>query len=189
MVSNSFAVIFMCFVTYAASQTYQKVTLKDCGSKNVKVNRFDIQPMPIIHPGKVTLSVDISATEPIRGVIKADVKLIRTVSGIKLPVSCYIVEGEQVGSCNYPDLCALMQRLTGDLSQDCHPSLVENGIDCTCPVYIPKTALDIIFETEIPKVPEFANWLAVGDMDCNLKATVGNLAACYDIGFAMKPAK
>ena len=54
--------------------------------------------MPMIHPGPGSLSVSISAGETIKGVIKADVKIVRIVSNIKLPVSCYIHEGELIGS-------------------------------------------------------------------------------------------
>ena len=54
--------------------------------------------MPVIQPGEGTLSFAASTTEFIKGVIKADLKIVRTVSGIKLPISCYIVEGEKVGS-------------------------------------------------------------------------------------------
>jgi len=54
--------------------------------------------MPIIQPGNGSISVSIIATERIKGIIKADLKIVRKVSGIKLPVNCYIVEGESVGS-------------------------------------------------------------------------------------------
>jgi hypothetical protein len=54
--------------------------------------------MPIIQPGNGTVSINIVATERIRGVIKLDLKIVRKVSGINLPVNCYIVQGESVGS-------------------------------------------------------------------------------------------
>ena len=54
--------------------------------------------MPIIQPGPGKLSFAVSSTERIRGVIKADVNIMRTVNKIKLPVRCYIVEGENFGS-------------------------------------------------------------------------------------------
>ncbi len=33
----------------------------------------------------------------------------------------------------------------------------------------------------------YASWLSVGDFDVNIKASVGNIYACYDIRFAVKP--
>ena len=54
--------------------------------------------MPIIQPGPGTVSFSVAATQKIQGVIKADVNILRTVKGIKLPVRCYQVNGENVGS-------------------------------------------------------------------------------------------
>jgi hypothetical protein len=54
--------------------------------------------MPILQPGAGKLSFAVTANENIRGVIKADLKIVRIVSGIKLPVNCYKVEGENLGS-------------------------------------------------------------------------------------------
>jgi hypothetical protein len=54
--------------------------------------------MPIIQPGPGKVSIAVEATEKIQGVIKADINIVRTVNRIKLPVRCYIVEGENFGS-------------------------------------------------------------------------------------------
>lgn len=68
------------------------------GSVGVKINRLTYSPMPILHPAPGKISAAIEATEIISGVIKADVKIIRTVNKIKLPVGCYIHQGVQYGS-------------------------------------------------------------------------------------------
>ena len=70
----------------------------------MKINRLAITPMPLLHPGSATLSASISTTEKIKGVIKADVKILRIVSGIKLPINCYIHEGEYIGSWFVPEI-------------------------------------------------------------------------------------
>jgi hypothetical protein len=54
--------------------------------------------MPILHPHPGKLSLAVVANENIRGVIKLDLKILRKVSGISLPVRCYQVDGEWVGS-------------------------------------------------------------------------------------------
>ncbi|CAF1263111.1 unnamed protein product [Adineta ricciae] len=171
MLFASHVIVFMCFVAYATSQTYTAVGLTDCGSKNVQINRLTFLPMPVIQPGEGTLSFAASTTEFIKGVIKADLKIVRTVSGIKLPISCYIVEGEKVGSCSYPDLCALMKRLA-PMENGCPANLLEHNIDCECPVDITTKNIDIEIDVTIPKAPEAASWLSVGDFDVNIKATV-----------------
>lgn len=54
--------------------------------------------MPIRHPGNATLQFKATTTQNIKGVIRADVNITRIVSNIKLPIKCYKVDGEDVGS-------------------------------------------------------------------------------------------
>jgi len=189
MLSKSSIIVFLCFVAYASSQTYTKMVFTDCGSKNVKISRLSHDPMPIIQPGTGKISFAIAATEHIKGIIKADLKIVRTVSGIKLPINCYKVEGENIGSCVYTDLCALMKRLIKYEEGQCPENLKPYGIDCNCPVSITKTDLDIEMDITIPTAPEYASWLSVGDFDVKFIGSVGNIHACYDIKFAVKPKK
>ncbi|CAF0878512.1 unnamed protein product [Rotaria sordida] len=172
MLSKISIIIFLCFIAYASSQTITKLTYTDCGSKNVQISRLSLTPMPIVQPGKGTLSFAIAASEPIQGVIKMTLDIVRKVSGIPLPVRCYIVQGEQVGSCTYPDMCALMQRLFKHDATNCPAQLSPYGIDCTCPVKVNKNDLDIEMDLDIPEAPEYASWLSVGDFYVKVKATV-----------------
>lgn len=68
------------------------------GSRNVKINRLSILPMPVNHPGPAYVSLNIDVIAPIVGVIKVSVNITRTVSKIKLPVRCYIIDGKPFGS-------------------------------------------------------------------------------------------
>ena len=188
MFSKTSIIVFMCFFAYALSQTYKEMTFTDCGSRNAKINRLSYTPMPIIQPGAGKISFSIAATENIKGVIKADVNIVRTVSGIKLPVRCYIVQGENVGSCSYPDLCNLMKRLVSYGPGNCPANLAQHGIDCNCPVNINKRDLDIDMDVTLPQAPEYASWLSTGDFDVKLSASVGTISACYNIKFSVKPA-
>ena len=54
--------------------------------------------MPIVQPGSGKISMAVEAAENIQGVLKADVNIVRKVSGINLPIRCYLVDGENVGS-------------------------------------------------------------------------------------------
>ena len=62
------------------------------------LNKLDYKPMPIIQPGSGKVTLNILATEPIKGVVQTELKIVRTVNKIKLPVNCYKVEGEFFGS-------------------------------------------------------------------------------------------
>ena len=178
----------MCCIAYAFSQTYTRMTHTDCGSRNARINRLSVEPMPIIQPGKGRVSLALAANENIQGVVKLNLNIVRTVSGIKLPVRCYVVNGEQVGSCSYPDLCTLAKRLFQFGPADCPAQLRQYGIDCNCPVNINKRDLDIDMDVTIPSAPEYASWLSTGDFDVKLVASVGTMSACYNIQFSVKPA-
>ncbi|CAF2330924.1 unnamed protein product [Rotaria sp. Silwood2] len=188
MLSKTSIIIFMCCIAYALSQTYKEVTYTDCGSKNVRISRLSYKPMPIVQPGTGTLSFAVAATERIQGVIKAKIDIKRKVGGIALPVSCYIVQGEQVGSCTYPDFCALLKRVFKYEVHNCPAKLVQNGINCNCPISLARNDLDIEMDVTLPSAPEYASWLSVGDFDIKLQASVGQIEACYDMKFAVKPA-
>ncbi len=70
--------------------------------------------------------------------------IIRTVSGITLPVRCYIVNGQNVGSCTYPDLCKFLQDTVTEFKPDiCPPSFLDYGIDCKCPFDIKPQRIEI----------------------------------------------
>jgi len=95
----------------AQTTTYKKFEFFDCGSKNVQIKALDLTPIPIITPGTAHLRLNVEALEPISGVISANLTIKRKVSGITLPINCYKVDGKEVGSCAYKDLCGLMKSL------------------------------------------------------------------------------
>ena len=111
-------IFLVCFLAYASCQTYTALNYSDCGmtsnsnendfismlyfilgSIGVKINRLTYSPVPVLHPAPGKIVASIAATEKISGVIKAEVKIVRTVNKIKLPVGCYVHEGVQYGSC------------------------------------------------------------------------------------------
>lgn len=130
--------------------------------------------MPILHPAPGRLSVAMEASERISGVVKADVKIVRTVNKIKLPVGCYIHQGVQYGSwyelfprgwtidllflsfsSSYADLCALIKRVFTYDSSNCPEQLTQYGINCECPVSLNKNNLDVDLDVNIPQAPEY----------------------------------
>ena len=57
----------------------------------------------------MTLVLDAKNRQVIKGVIKADVKIIKKIGGLTLPVNCYLSNGTYIGSCVYNDLCGLIK--------------------------------------------------------------------------------
>ena len=130
-------------------------------------------------------------------VLRVALNIIRSVSGIALPVKCYIVNGQNVGSCTYPDLCAFLQSLFDEFKPEtCPPALAEYGIDCKCPFNIRSQQLNIVGHTlEIPDASKTAaSFLASGNFDITINATETDPSApkpygCGKISLTIKQKK
>ena len=122
--------------------------------------------------------MNANVLRPITGKLKTSVSLVRTVATLKLPVSCYLVNGIYVGSCNYDDLCSFAQALSYNPQVSfVFTSLFQSffNVDSTnvptCPV---STSVGPQVFDEIIDVPDFSktalNFLMSGDY--NLTVTI-----------------
>ena len=66
-------------------------------------------------------------SEIIKGVVKGDINIIRTLSGLNLKISCYLVDGNYLGSCIYNDLCAFIKNALSLDATNCPAYLVSYG--------------------------------------------------------------
>jgi hypothetical protein len=130
-----------------------------------------------------------SNTRVIRGAVKSDVKIKRSVSGLTLDVSCYLVSGNYVGSCVYNDLCLLLNSVLSLTPENCPASLVENGIDCKCPFNLPVRQLDINADFNLPDAATTPiTWIGTGEFDLTVKGSdsVGQVT-CLNLKFSVRP--
>ena len=125
----------------------------------------------------------------IKGVVKADINIVRTVSGLTLPIRCVLVDGNYVGSCTYNDLCALIKSVLSLDQNNCPQSLVDNGIDCTCPWNLPVRLVDIKQDFDLPDASTTPiGWIGAGDFSVDIKGTQGTTSImCLNIKFSSKP--
>lgn len=65
---------------------YTKLQWSDCGSRQVTFTDLDVSPMPIRQPGEATLNFRAELKRDVVGSLKTDIKIVRSVSGIKLPI-------------------------------------------------------------------------------------------------------
>ena len=133
--------------------------------------------------------LDAKNIEDIKGQVKAYVKIIRIVSGLTLPVNCYLSNGTYIGSCVYDDLCDLIKRFFKFNENNCPQSFIDNGFDCTCPFNLPIRELNINHSFQLPSAASttFA-FFAQGDFDITIKGTIGTTnILCLNMKFAMKP--
>ena len=118
-----------------------------CGSSIFEINTFDLGNMPILYPSQVPFLLNFKLNRDIKGPIRSDVKIIRTVSGIYLPISCFQNTGNVLisdnyygphGSCVYHHLCDFLQFLASHVlnrkidENNCPQECLNIGFDCKC---------------------------------------------------------
>ena len=137
----------------------------------------------------MTLVLDAKNRQVIRGQVKADVKITRSVGGLQLPVNCYLSQGTYVGSCIYDDLCGLIKSVLSLDETNCPANLIDNGIPCKCPFDLPIRELNINQSFQLPDIrTTILNMLATGDFDITIKGTMGlTNILCLNMKIATKP--
>ena len=145
----------------------------------------------------MTMNFDGKIRQVIKGLVKADVKITRIVSGLLLPVYCLLVEGTYVGSCVYNDLCGLIKSVFSLDENNCPQYLIDNGIPCTCPFNLQIRDLNINEHFNLPALQTLSGssnpWLYLislfssGDFDVTIKSTLGTTnILCLNMKFSTK---
>jgi hypothetical protein len=156
---------------------------------------------PIIHPGTAKLILDGKNRQVIKGLVKTDVNIIRAVGGLPLKVNCYRVNGTDVGSCVFPDLCAYIKTIFKIDETNCPQNLIDNDILCTCPFNLPIRDVNINQSFDLPNLSTFSSIFHVehplqifpslfvtGDFDVTMKAMIGTTnILCLNMKFTTKP--
>ena len=182
-------VVSLALESHAAD--YTKLLYRDCGSKGGVIENIDLTPMPVFNPGEAYLTLVAQLNRPVSTYpIELDIRdrhiffpfaetmetslnIIRTVSGITLPIKCYLVAGKPVGSCTYASLCELLQDLLDEFQPaTCPAGLAQFGIDCRCPFNIKPQRLNI--DRELLNIPDAsktaASFLASGNFNITVIA-------------------
>jgi hypothetical protein len=151
---------------------------------------------PIVLPGPMNLILDAKNRQIIKGQVKADVNILRTIGGIQLKVSCWINNGTNVGSCVYPDFCAYIKTIFNLNENNCPQHLINNDIPCTCPFNLPIRDVNINQSFESSELTSFwvnNPWniydgiLSTGDFDVTIKLTIGTTnILCLNTKFTLK---
>ena len=141
---------------------------------------------------KISIVGHFISKQVISGPVKADVKIIRIVSGLNLPIVCYLNNGNYVGSCVYNDVCQSMKQLFfiifGYRANECPQSLIDSAINCECPFYIPLSLIYIDEDLDIEDLATSSiSWMGVGDFNVDIKASRANTSIiCLNIKFSRK---
>ncbi|XP_028669050.1 ganglioside GM2 activator [Erpetoichthys calabaricus] len=99
------------------------------GDKDPAVmNTMSLSPDPIVIPGDLKASAAGSTAVALSSPLSVNVTLHKEVAGFWVKVPCV----EQIGSCDYEDVCQLLDTLIPP-GQDCPEPLHTYGIPCHCP--------------------------------------------------------
>ena len=97
---------------------------------------------PIVHPGTVQIPLKIDLHRGFQNV-GGNVTIVRTVSGLALPIRCFLLDTGYWGGCNYNDLCQGWKSYWAESS----PSYIE---DLQCPFNIPSQLIEASNAFDLP---------------------------------------
>ncbi|UJR17852.1 hypothetical protein I4U23_004751 [Adineta vaga] len=95
---NCFVISLM--VNSISTTNPDRFEFNDCGSTGATIHKIDMTPMPLIYPDAINATLIATVKRPI-SFYTVSLKIERTISGIKLPIKCYLLDGNQVGACQY----------------------------------------------------------------------------------------
>jgi len=149
---------------------------KSCGQQSdpTTINDISISPDPITLPGNLTIGVDAKLNVPLTAPISLDLSIKKKVV-FWIPIPCV----DNVGSCNYEDVCQLLPQL------NCPAPFKKYGIPCACPIKAGTYKL--------PPTPFFVNpvgipsWLESGDYQATAKLSMGSQEiACIEVELSIQ---
>ena len=108
-------------------------------------------PLPL--GGEATVSGEGKVSRDVSAPVSTSVTLEKEFFTKFVKIPCLPVQGKQVGSCDYEDVCALINHRSGD---PCPAPLGPAGIPCACPVSagdytLPPSTISLVVPKELPK--------------------------------------
>ncbi|XP_075902700.1 ganglioside GM2 activator [Nelusetta ayraudi] len=118
---------------------------KNCGQEDdpAVLTSLSLSPDPIIIPGDLSAAASGSTKVELSTPLSVNVTVEKEVAGFWVKVPCV----EKVGSCHYPDACAILDELIPP-GQECPPPLSVYELPCHCPFKagsysLPQTDFDV----------------------------------------------
>ncbi|XP_060063039.1 ganglioside GM2 activator-like [Ylistrum balloti] len=172
-------------------------TWSSCNSNPVIVmETIVVTPDPVELPGTLKLTLRGNTTRPINSA-KLSITLHRDTFLLSVPIPCLL----HLGSCEYTDLCTLLDTMisenwatiTTDLGTQVKTMLSSAGISFNpglCP--LPVSQLDLNkYPLNLPSVPSVLSWLASGDYTIKVEvvdSTNNENLMCLNLGITLTKA-
>ncbi|KAL4230149.1 ML domain [Mactra antiquata] len=122
--------------------TLKEFSWKDCSKPGsiVNIKSLSISPDPLSFPGPFDVATQFILKQSLNASLNTALKVEKRIFGTYIDIPCV----DNIGSCDYPDLCAML----APIKSKCPDPLKKIGIDCQCPVNegvysLPKTEFDI----------------------------------------------
>lgn len=93
-----------------------------------RIKSLTIIPDPVCIPGDMTVSVSGATSVALEAPLTADVTLEKNIGNVWIKIPCI----DELGSCTYDDVCAILDREIPP-GQPCPEPLHSCGIPCHCP--------------------------------------------------------
>ncbi|XP_046646738.1 ganglioside GM2 activator-like [Daphnia pulicaria] len=140
------------------------------------INELDISD-PLSIPGNITITVDSVLSSDVQSPLKVAVRVQKKVGFFWIDVPCI----DNVGSCDYEDLCAIIPFPPGE---PCPEPFLSLNLPCNCPVskgdYVLKNKLVHIPDEHIPQ------FLARGQYSVQVQASMNSQeVVCFQSKFAL----
>ena len=98
--------------------------------------------MDITKPTQLKLVAEL--TRSISSKMNGTFHIVKKMSGANLSVRCYPnSQGIDIGSCSNVDICSEFMMMVNASKDYCPQNLIDNGIDCSCPMKLDRTRLNI----------------------------------------------
>ena len=81
-----FALLAVALLPALLNAEYTKFKWTGTNLKDIEIYDIDVTPMPIIQPGKGTISFAAELLREVKGKLKVDLNIVRVISGVALPV-------------------------------------------------------------------------------------------------------
>jgi len=78
-------------VIAASNAAITKFEWVDCGSPQVKFIDIQLNPIPLVQLDQAELTLLANLLKGIRGKLRTEINIVRTISGLKLPVRWYLI--------------------------------------------------------------------------------------------------
>ncbi|XP_067868865.1 ganglioside GM2 activator-like [Heterodontus francisci] len=163
--------------------SYATFSWTNCGSEKdpAVLKTLSIQPDPISIPGDLQASALGSSAVTLAAPLTVNITLHKEVAGIWVKIPCV----EEIGSCVYDNVCALLDEVIPP-GQNCPEPLYTYGLPCHCPFKAGEYSLPnthfYLTPVELPTWISSGNYKAMGVLTSNKQEL-----ACLKVSFSLKP--